>query len=342
MSTLSRESVVVGVDGGQSSTKAVVADLAGRPLGWSEGGPIWHVDEPGGLERVRAAITDAVGGALAHAGASAGQVSHAFLALTGSTDAGAAVARALLPHAVVATDSDALAALASGTYGRPGLALVAGTGSVAVAVDADGNQTFRGGWGPTLGDEGSAYWIGLRALRAIARADDGTGPATSLSAAVLGRLQVTHARDLFDRAYDGTLYRGAIAALAPFVIQCAVAGDGVAAGIRRDAVAALLTLVRATAAAANLPADARHVVLSGGLLLHVDELARPLAAAIRNDLPDFTADRPSVPPVVGAVALALRAAGEQSEHLLPALINSPIWPADLLPASALNRKVPTP
>ena len=176
--------LVVAVDGGQSSTTCLVGDLEGRPLGWARSGPIWHLGEVGGPERVRDAVMGSITAALRHAGRPAGDVRQALLSLTGATGFAASVARELLGGATVTSVSDALGGLASGTFGGPGVAIVVGTGSVAVAVGDDGREEFRGGWGPTLGDQGSAYRIGLSALQAVALAADSTGPETALLPAV--------------------------------------------------------------------------------------------------------------------------------------------------------------
>jgi len=324
------KSVVIGVDGGQSSTTALVGSLDGRPLGWAASGPIWHIDEPGGQERVKAALTSSIRSALQRAGCPPDRVSVAYLGLTGSTGAAVAVAAVLLPQAKIIVDSDAMAALASGAYGGQGIVVIAGTGSVAGGIGSDGGPVFRGGWGPTLGDDGSGYWIGLSALRAIALADDGIGPATALTSALVGALRLDSVRELFDLVYSGRLDRGAIAALTPLVTGAAEAGDVAATAIINEAVEHLAALVQATAAGVALAGENRRVVLGGGVLAADGPIADALVTELSRRLPGFEIVRPIVPPVVGAYYLALQASGLRLDHeVLRAQAKSEAWPQAL-------------
>ena len=79
--------------------------------------------------------------------------------------------------------NDALIALVAGAGASPGVVLISGTGSIAYGVSPHGVAARAGGWGPTLGDEGSGYWIGRRALAAVMRDSDGRGPQTDLTRA---------------------------------------------------------------------------------------------------------------------------------------------------------------
>ncbi|HEY3547314.1 MAG TPA: BadF/BadG/BcrA/BcrD ATPase family protein [Propionicimonas sp.] len=322
--------LVVAVDGGQSSTTCLVGDLEGRPLGWARSGPIWHLGEVGGPERVRHALVGSITGALRNADRPASEVRHAFLSLTGATGFAASMARELLGAATVTSVSDALGALASGTFGGPGVAIVVGTGSVAVAVGDDGREEYRGGWGPTLGDQGSAYRIGLSALQAVALAADGVGPDTALLPAVRDSLSLADPRELFDQVYTGQLDRTRIASLAPLVARFAQMEDPVAATIIAEATTALVRLGATTAAAVELRGEHRRVVLTGGVLLSNQEMGEAVARRLVGELPSFRVIRPLAPPIVGAFALAMRACGIDAASVLPSRLLEPQWPQELI------------
>src|SRR3990170_4420420 len=81
--------------------------------------------------------------------------------------------------------NDALVALEAGTPGQPGIVIISGTGSIAYGRNAAGEAARSGGWGHVLGDEGSGYWIGRAALRAVLRAADRRGPPTVLTRMLL-------------------------------------------------------------------------------------------------------------------------------------------------------------
>src|SRR2546423_1431280 len=95
---------------------------------------------------------------------------------------------------------------------------VGGTKTVGLLGDGDGRVVARaGGWGHILGDEGSGYWIGRRALRAIVRQADGRSEPTVLTGRVLAHFGVQKAEDLIRAVYHHQLKPAEVAALAPHV-----------------------------------------------------------------------------------------------------------------------------
>ena len=81
--------------------------------------------------------------------------------------------------------NDALVALEAGAPGGPGVVIISGTGSIAYGRNAAHEAARAGGWGYVLGDEGSGYWIGRAALRAVLREADRRGPKTALTPLLL-------------------------------------------------------------------------------------------------------------------------------------------------------------
>jgi N-acetylglucosamine kinase-like BadF-type ATPase len=299
----------LAVDGGQSATIAVLATTDGTIIGVGRGGPIRRRGEHGADEAARDAARTAVGGALR--GLDGRMVVAACLALTGSEESVARVVRELVPAAdVFVLRNDALAALAAARYGEGGIGLIAGTGTVAVATGRDGGFARVGGHGWLLGDEGGAYWIGIQAIRAAVRAEDGTGPATVLSVRLPARLAQPSLRDIADAVTGQALDRVTIGRLAPEVVAAADAGDRVAAAIIDDAVRHLVQLVTGAAAAAPfLQPDEQIVVGSGGVLAPGGRVARALTAQLERDAPDLALVLPDVPPVIGALYLGFRRRG---------------------------------
>jgi N-acetylglucosamine kinase-like BadF-type ATPase len=98
--------------------------------------------------------------------------------------------------------NDALIALVAGAGENPGVVLVAGTGSIAYGRDARGRAARAGGWGYLLGDEGSGFWIGRRALLSVVRHADGRGPFTMLTELVLRHMGITRPAELIHETYD--------------------------------------------------------------------------------------------------------------------------------------------
>ncbi|MCA1622048.1 MAG: hypothetical protein LC795_22785, partial [Acidobacteria bacterium] len=177
---LAARQTVLGVDGGGSKTRAVVADGGGKVLGEGLAGASNPLRV--GVSEAVGAIRDAVDRACAEAGVRRSDIVAAEVGLAGVRRADirermlAALAELGLGTVEVVTDADI--ALYGATSGKPGLVIIAGTGSVCCGVNARGRRACAGGWGPVVGDEGSGSWIARRALQSVAHATDGRGPKT--------------------------------------------------------------------------------------------------------------------------------------------------------------------
>ncbi|WP_053218460.1 N-acetylglucosamine kinase [Virgibacillus senegalensis] len=125
-----------------------------------------------------------------------------------------------------------------------GILIISGTGSNALALTSSGRLTKSGGWGHILGDEGSGYFIGMKALNYITRAYDGRDKHTMLTGLILKRLQLEKAEDLVAYIYGERPEKQEIASLARQVIEAAELQDEAAEYILREAAEELLTHVK--------------------------------------------------------------------------------------------------
>ena len=131
--------------------------------------------------------------------------------------------------AKVRIENDCFIALHCGTLGAAGIAIIAGTGSMAIGMNEAGERARSGGWGYRFGDEGSGYYIGYQALVRAVRARDGRAPETQLAALIEEKVGMP----LFDLVVRYTAEDpgpDAVGALAPLVTEAALAGDEVAPG----------------------------------------------------------------------------------------------------------------
>src|SRR6476661_4025997 len=131
--------------------------------------------------------------------------------------------------------NDALVALEAGAPGQPGVVVISGTGSISYGRNAKGEAARSGGWGYVLGDEGSGYWIGRAALRAVLRQSDRRGPRTALTPLLLKHFGIEAAQGLLHEVYAGSLRPSEIGALARSVESAFREGDAAAIGILRGA-----------------------------------------------------------------------------------------------------------
>lgn len=304
--------IVIGVDGGGSKTRAVVADEQGRPLG-EVVGPASGV-KPGQAEASAEVIAATVRDALASCGMTHVVPKVVYVGVAGvARDQErqalwqALVGRELAEEIVVHPDFSI--ALDDAFGEGPGILLISGTGSVAFGRGPSGVIARCGGWGPMCGDEGSGAWIGRRALSVATASADGREPETALMGAVLTAAQVNEPRELIAWAAQATAAQ--LATLAPVVSSVADAGDLRASALISLAVEELVLHVRALAR--QLFGDERAampVALSGGMLSRGSMVRKRLEHRLRSAVPGAQLHAGEVDAARGAVRGALRYAGE--------------------------------
>ncbi|MEN6369202.1 MAG: BadF/BadG/BcrA/BcrD ATPase family protein, partial [Thermotogota bacterium] len=224
--------MILGVDGGGTKTVAVVVDSAGRVRGTGRSGPSNYqvLGLDAAVESVRSAILAALASVVRPE-----RVSRAVFGLAGADFASD---RFRLEHAFANMDelagvpltvrNDAEVALVGAVAGERGVAVCGGTGAIVVGMDGLDRVLRADGWGYLLGDEGSGYWIGLEALRAVVRRHDGRARrGRELERVVLGSLKLQEAPSLLEWAYGRPASVNDIAALAPLVLAAAAQGDAV-------------------------------------------------------------------------------------------------------------------
>jgi N-acetylglucosamine kinase-like BadF-type ATPase len=234
----------LGVDGGQSSTTALVGDETGRVLGAGRAGPCNHVDGDG-REKFVAAVSGCVREALTEAGAPEAGFDAAGFGFSGGPAGKEALTRRLVRAEKYFITHDAEIALMGAMAGEAGAIAIAGTGSIAFARNAEGRTARAGGWGYLFGDEGGGFDLVRQALRASLRQEEGWGPKTALREALLDATGAHDANDLTHRFYTAEYPRARVAAFAKLVDDAARAGDAVARDILNGAAQTLATLVAA-------------------------------------------------------------------------------------------------
>lgn len=187
----------LGIDGGQSSTTCLIGDETGCVLGAGKAGPCNHVGADQGRKRFLSAIADS----LERAGFRSASFEAACLGLSGGAADKEALAREAIRAERYFITHDALVALTGATAGGPGIVVLAGTGSIAFGRNAEGREARAGGWGYIFGDEGSAFHIVRRGLRAAIRNEEGWGPVTAIREAFLESTGACSANDLLHRFY---------------------------------------------------------------------------------------------------------------------------------------------
>ncbi len=273
----------LGVDGGGSKTLAVIVNASGEEVGRGLAGSANY--NAVGLEAAVQHISTAV--------EQATRMAHCQLPLRNAWFGLAGVDRKIdfdlfqphlstfAEHVRLTNDAELLLA---GLEHAVGVALVAGTGSIALGRDAAGHRARAGGWGHILGDEGSGYTIAQQALQATMRAVDGRGPQTILLERILQYWNISQADQIITQVY-GEEDKARIASLSALVLLSARAGDQVAATIVQHAARELALTVHAVCQSLEFPGKEIPLALGGGLLINEADFCTQVIQQIRHYQP---------------------------------------------------------
>ena len=302
--------LIIAADGGQTSTFVLLTDPEGHVVGWASGPPVNDLYRPGGFQACRDAVREAVDLALRQGGLEdvhrSGKLtfdSAAFGMSGGNPDMERLIKQALACDRVQVVPDQAIA-LTAATGGRPGVVVISGTGSAAVGRNAAGREQGVGGWGYLMGDEGSAFDIGRKALRAATAAQDGCAPSTSLVDLLPAAAGQNSLQRLHGVLYSSTAWLEIIGELARAVDEAVVHGDAVAKIILKEAGRDLATL--ASALLEDLFKSTWHqaVVSYVGGVFRSDTVLRSFAGALHTRWPGLEIRPPRYRPVVAAWAMA--------------------------------------
>lgn len=227
----------LGVDGGGTKTQIALMNGAGEIVSDGVAGPSNPLRV--GVETAVLNITTAINMACDSAGVSRGDIVSATLGLAGvrRQDLRQRVRESFVKHLHirnVEVVTDAEIALYGTTLGKPGLVVIAGTGSICLGKNAKGEIAVAGGWGPLAGDEGGGSTIARQALYKVAQASDGRGVSTKLSEKAAEYFRASTPENLIVAIYSPQMDNARISGFARFVVETALEGDKIAVDIIRE------------------------------------------------------------------------------------------------------------
>jgi N-acetylglucosamine kinase-like BadF-type ATPase len=289
------ERLILAADGGGTKTDVVIARENGDEpltvLARKRGGPTnpTAIGIDNALEELKATI--------ARASIAANVESHSFsaavLSLAGvaSEDMIADVTRwayqnELADDCTIVSDAELILSVAdfAADEAIPAIAVISGTGSIAIANEPEQDISVRaGGWGYLLGDDGSAFDIGRNAVRAVLAFHEGHGPGTSLSSRIYVETGTDNLRDVIGYFYKQSNSRNLISSLAPLVSDAAENGDEVAQAILEEAGRSLGRLVRTVLEQIGRDKSVTEYSLAagGGVLANVETVRSTLKEYLR-------------------------------------------------------------
>ena len=298
---------VLGIDAGGTKTRALLGDETGHVIAGARGGGA-NLRTHGELE-VEKVLHSVIEKAEAEAGVHADALALGIAGADRPEDH--AVLREILRRigfkSRVVLANDARIAFVAGSARRVGMALICGTGSIAWGRNSRGEVARAGGWGWHLGDEGSGFWIGERAIRDVLRGADGRGPATLLGKPLFEHFGIERPEEIVRALYDRDYPRHQVAMFAVRVEEAAKRGDAVAGQILAAASEELVLAARSVIRHLNLEAEPYDIVLSGGTFAALPALQE----SVRDRLSTSNARvlRLEEEPAMGAVKLALEELG---------------------------------
>lgn len=250
---------VAGIDGGGTKTSLVCRDLQGRTIAEQRFGAfnLNSIGERDFVELLKEIIRflNSVGDCEALCIGAAGVSNDRMESLIEKSLKNTGIAKWKLV-------GDHEIALWGALEGRPGIAVVAGTGSICCGRNASGSRVRIGGWGHLLGDEGSGYAIGRDALKAVTHYWDGFGEKTSLVTAIEKELQLSERQEMIAYVYSND--KSSVAKVSRIVEAQAATGDSVALAVLKEQANQLSIL--AETVCRRLHMECGEVALLGGLL----------------------------------------------------------------------------
>ncbi len=305
-------SYFLGIDGGQSSTTAFIADEAGRVIGYGQGGPCNHASGEEGRLKFFHAVSGCLQAACRQAQLNPETISFtaACLGFSGGASDKEVYSRELIRSEQFYVTHDAEIALMGATAGEPGIIIIAGTGSMAFGRNANGHFARAGGWGYMFGDEGGGFDLTRQALRAALRFEEGWGPATSLRDQLLAATDSANANTLLHRFYTPDFSRARIAYFARLVTEAAENGDQVAVEIVQESVRKLSQYVEGVHGQLFTIYVRPIIAYIGGVFR--SRLFRDLFINSLGENLKLMPQAPLLSPAAGALLHALRMAGNSS------------------------------
>jgi N-acetylglucosamine kinase-like BadF-type ATPase len=297
----------LGIDGGGTKTDCVVLDARGTVIGEGRGGPSNPLRSgfDGAFTSLREAATEALESARIRA-------SDITCVCAGIAGAGRrSVVRRIIvfltqefPAALTHVTTDYEVALESAAGSGPGVVLIAGTGSVAYGRNAAGETARAGGYGPWIGDEGSAFEIGRRAVSAVARTRDMDAPVTVMAEMISAALDCPDWDDLMLRIMKNA--DDVFPKLFPVVAEAANSEDSAAKEIMFASAIGLGNLAMVVIRRLRMKDQQFPLVKCGGVFGHSQMLDSLLDSVLASGALRARISRLEISPAIGAARMAAR------------------------------------
>ncbi len=305
---------LIGIDGGGTKTDCAVADLSGKIIHQTSGKPSNYLVI--GVEEAVANIFSLIEENLFQL---EGDFSDIKQIVIGTAGAGRNEDAQLLEKSfkdyadqqrvhfkTVKVVSDAHITLEGAFPNSSGCILIAGTGSILFGKDEKGNIHRVGGFGRLIGDEGSGYSIGRKALNAVSKESDDRGEKTLITQILNDKMNINFSDSLINKVYKEKLD---IASLAKIVIEAADEGDEIAENILDEEADELILHIKSIIN--KISAGRVSLSFSGSLIDNKNFYSELIRRKIKTNLPNVDIVKPFSSPLNGAILLAKQIVDER-------------------------------
>lgn len=305
---------ILGIDGGGTSTIAVIASTSGEIVAYSKSGP----SNPNTTERhfLLDTFEQIFLGLKTQTDSQVwSNIIHVFAGISGAEHQRMkqiiydVLAETYDGQAKVTVDNDAITALYASTGGKYGIVQISGTGSITFGVNSNNQRSRVGGWGHLINENSSGYYIGKSALAAAFDAFDSVGGQTLLVDKFIRHFRVEKLPDIVDAIYHATNPKQQIADLAKIVFEVAEEGDSISASILRrtgqnigESVVVLANKLLSTAER-NAGVE---VILVGSIFKQIEPLMRGLIDVQTKVSYPISFKRADCEPVIGAIICGMK------------------------------------
>lgn len=307
--------IFAGYDSGGTKTKCVLADENGMILSCGIGGPSNFLSC--GFDIAESSIKQSTTQALKEAGLREDESIYsaffgfASIELFSKNERVWNFLRDCVNTKYLGVNNDAYIAWYGTTYGKSGIISISGTGAVTVGICEDGRWKKVGGWGYLIGDEGSGYSIGRKALRLAIRSYDGVIPKNNFEKEIIDFYSLKSMRQLISMIYgDSNKSNTIIASAAKCVFKLFDEGDILASGIIGEAAGDIAKSISSVYSGLDLSGQFIKIGLSGGVFNSGKKFVNMINdRLIFKKMKNYELVLPNIPPEVSALVLSYKQVG---------------------------------
>lgn len=200
-------------------------------------------------------------------------------------------------------NNDAKTALVGALGMDLGVIIICGTGSIALGIDQKGNFIRAGGWGHLISDEGSGYYLGIKAIEAVMKACDYRIENTILTEKVLKILNLQSCEEIIGYIYDKKRTKDDIAKIAPVVFEAVYEKDETALNIMNNSIEHLVDITYTVLKRFNTEKEKIPVTYGGGIFENVEVYRNKFINRLKEKIENIEIVKPMFNSCIGAMIL---------------------------------------